>query len=60
MELEWYVFYYDGFIDERKVEILKSKREAKKFIKQERLKNRNKRSDYQIVNFGKILPREMY
>ena len=38
MELEWYVFYYDGFIDERKVEILKSKREAKKFIKQERLK----------------------
>ncbi len=58
--MEWYVFYYDGFVDKRRIEILKSKREAKKFIKQERLKNRNKRSDYQIVNFGKVLPREMY
>lgn len=58
--MEWYVFYYDGFVDQRRIEILKSKREAKKFIKQERLKNRNKRSDYQIVNFGKALPREMY
>jgi len=56
--MEFYVFYYDGYVDKRQIEICGTRKEARAFIKAERLKNGNKRRDYEIIKFGKVLPKK--